>query len=465
MSDFTPLQRLLAFSRPELYRMVLAHVPLVSVVLGVAFGARAVDARLGWAPVLHPPLSLALFGICILGSAAIVYWSYTFLVLEGEGSPAEHIRPTVRVVDTGPYALVRHPTVTGKLLGVLGVGFLFRSPSFLFLLLPLAAAAAAVSNRLTQELPLERRMGEAYRSYRARVPMIFPRPTDLLPLLGRGRRVLFSGLVLLGLAAAVGPASPGRLHPGPGLLLAPLLLLAASTLPGLLLRAALPELGLGRALAFGAGHAFVKEAMLLPHAAFASVARELLGAGAPRAFGALGLGRAALAVVHGGVGLVACAGWLLGRDSTALAVGASFGAWLALGPWMKARLAQLIPFGPVEAGAPPLLAWVLRLAELALGVGAFAALAPVAGLDLPLATVLGVAPLLLFARALPLGWEGVGVQDLVLVLLLAAAGLPAADALGLSFLLHAAFLAARLLGGIGFLGLLPRWRAGAVVPA
>jgi protein-S-isoprenylcysteine O-methyltransferase Ste14 len=78
-----------------------------------------------------------------------------------------------RVVDSGPYAVVRHPIYSGLLLSMLATavakGTLLGAGGFVFLLLGIWMKARLEEHWLTQEL------GEGvYCGYRRRVPMLMP---------------------------------------------------------------------------------------------------------------------------------------------------------------------------------------------------------------------------------------------------------------------------------------------------
>jgi protein-S-isoprenylcysteine O-methyltransferase Ste14 len=79
-----------------------------------------------------------------------------------------------RVVDTGPYATVRHPIYTGLLFSLLGTaaakGTLLGVAGFLLLLLGVWMKARLEEQWLVQELD----QGGAYADYRKRVPMLIP---------------------------------------------------------------------------------------------------------------------------------------------------------------------------------------------------------------------------------------------------------------------------------------------------
>jgi protein-S-isoprenylcysteine O-methyltransferase Ste14 len=78
-----------------------------------------------------------------------------------------------RLIDDGPYALVRHPSYTGMLMAILGFGIALDSWGAVAaaLLLPLAA----VVNRIRHEETLLRReLGEPYEAYAERTARLVP---------------------------------------------------------------------------------------------------------------------------------------------------------------------------------------------------------------------------------------------------------------------------------------------------
>jgi protein-S-isoprenylcysteine O-methyltransferase Ste14 len=78
-----------------------------------------------------------------------------------------------RLIDDGPYALVRHPSYTGMLMAILGFGIALDSWGAVAatLFLPLAA----VVNRIRhEETMLRRELGEPYEAYAARTARLVP---------------------------------------------------------------------------------------------------------------------------------------------------------------------------------------------------------------------------------------------------------------------------------------------------
>ena len=89
-------------------------------------------------------------------------WSATIIRREGH-----------RIVDTGPYALVRHPIYTAIIAGAIGLAVVKATPIALA-----GAALIAIGFRLkarVEEDYLAAELGQdAYASYRRRVPMLIP---------------------------------------------------------------------------------------------------------------------------------------------------------------------------------------------------------------------------------------------------------------------------------------------------
>ena len=110
-----------------------------------------------------------------------MWYVYGYLFLVGGGSPGTHVDGgPVRIVDAGPYTIIRHPSVPGKFLAAAGVGLAFGSPSFLFGFLPMLLVYSLLTNRFLQEPTCDKRFGATYQQYRAAVPMVLPRPSGIM---------------------------------------------------------------------------------------------------------------------------------------------------------------------------------------------------------------------------------------------------------------------------------------------
>jgi protein-S-isoprenylcysteine O-methyltransferase Ste14 len=78
-----------------------------------------------------------------------------------------------RIVDTGPYGLVRHPIYTGILLALYATTLAFPGP-FNVAGSVLMTIAFVIKARLEERFLSEELGAEAYAAYRRRVPMLVP---------------------------------------------------------------------------------------------------------------------------------------------------------------------------------------------------------------------------------------------------------------------------------------------------
>lgn len=122
-------------------------------------------------PVPVPALQLGAAG-WIVGGALIVVGLSLFAAGVRDFSRAETPLPTNRparvLVTTGIYRRTRNPIYLGFFTAYVGIGVAAASPWILILLLPLVVTIRyGVVAR--EEAYLERRFGDAYRDYRARV--------------------------------------------------------------------------------------------------------------------------------------------------------------------------------------------------------------------------------------------------------------------------------------------------------
>src|SRR5215217_3781880 len=140
---------------------------LAGLALGVLVARRAGDLALpgpGWWPVAA---GLAVFALGLALRAWAVhelgrFFKYTVVI------QADH-----RVVDTGPYRLIRHPSYTGLLLAELGLGIALGT----WLSIPACVLPPLVGFGLrlrSEEVVLARELGDPYRSYMARTKRLIP---------------------------------------------------------------------------------------------------------------------------------------------------------------------------------------------------------------------------------------------------------------------------------------------------
>lgn len=161
---------------PEILLMVSkVYIPvLFPLTFLIGLSALALDRALGLPTFLPVPVNFVVALASLLAGLAVVGVSYAELVQKGEGSPSPTAGRTMKLVRTGIYAYCRNPSVHGKLLGVLAVGFALNSFSFCFLLVPTLLAGSLVEKVWRQEPQLIDIFGEEYEAYRREVPLFIP---------------------------------------------------------------------------------------------------------------------------------------------------------------------------------------------------------------------------------------------------------------------------------------------------
>jgi len=165
-----------AIRRPGVYKNVPIHLCiLIPATCFIAYLATRIDRFLGWERFLGPPLNYVLFAVLFPIGIFIVWYTYGYLAIRGEGSPATHLGGTTKLVTTGPFAICRHPSIIGKFLGVVGFVLLIGSPTFSFIIIPLLTTYSLLTVRFLQERLCVRLWGEEYLEYRRSIPMIIPR--------------------------------------------------------------------------------------------------------------------------------------------------------------------------------------------------------------------------------------------------------------------------------------------------
>ncbi len=151
----------------------LALIPFASF---LAYQGQRMDQYFGIPKIMPEPWNYLLMAIMIIFAGIFLVYSYSFLILEGEGGPVPPFSAkTRRLVTTGPYAYVRHPSIDAKLLGVIGLGIGFNSWSFLLVIIPLLLCWSIFWNKSRQEADVINVFGEDYLRYMRETPMLFPR--------------------------------------------------------------------------------------------------------------------------------------------------------------------------------------------------------------------------------------------------------------------------------------------------
>jgi protein-S-isoprenylcysteine O-methyltransferase Ste14 len=119
-------------------------------------------------------LNFIIAGLSFIVGALLWLWTYEQLTRVGEGSPSPTAGRTLKLVTTGIYAYSRNPSIFGKLLGVLSVGFALNSISFCFILVPMLLSISLIEKTWRQEPQLVEVFGEPYEQYRREVPLFIP---------------------------------------------------------------------------------------------------------------------------------------------------------------------------------------------------------------------------------------------------------------------------------------------------
>jgi protein-S-isoprenylcysteine O-methyltransferase Ste14 len=175
-----------ALSQPILEMVAKVYVPvLFPLTFGIAMTALWMDAWMDgriadWVPLnigqgfLPEPANWGIAAGSFLIGALAWIWTYQQLSVMGDGSPSPTAGRTKRLVVRGIYAYSRNPSVFGKLLGVLSVGFVLNSFSFCFILVPALLAVSLIEKVWRQEPQLIEIFGEDYVRYRDTVPLFVP---------------------------------------------------------------------------------------------------------------------------------------------------------------------------------------------------------------------------------------------------------------------------------------------------
>ena len=163
--------------RPTILNMVAkVYIPvLFPLTFLIALLATKLDIFLGFKEGFLPSPAnywIAL-GSLVLGTV-LWLWTYEQLTRLGEGSPSPTAGRTTRLARSGIYAHSRNPSLFGKLLGVLSVGFVLNSVSFCGILVPLLLTGSLVEKVVRQEPQLVEVFGEEYEQYRKEVPLFVP---------------------------------------------------------------------------------------------------------------------------------------------------------------------------------------------------------------------------------------------------------------------------------------------------
>lgn len=105
-------------------------------------------------------------GMVFVLALALIAWAIATITRAGSNVPTS--MPTTAIVEAGPYRFTRNPIYLGMFLGLVGLAIAFDS-LWLLAMLVLFALVIRYGVVAREEAYLERKFGDAYRHYRARV--------------------------------------------------------------------------------------------------------------------------------------------------------------------------------------------------------------------------------------------------------------------------------------------------------
>jgi protein-S-isoprenylcysteine O-methyltransferase Ste14 len=142
---------------------------IVGSVVGLVLAFRLADlgGRLpgpGWLPVV--------VGVTLM-VAGMAFRLWSIRTLGRFFTVTVNVADDQRVVDTGPYAVLRHPSYTGMLIVYLGIGAALDS-WFSLIATPIPLAAAILTRIRHEERTLHDGLGPAYAAYADRTKRLVP---------------------------------------------------------------------------------------------------------------------------------------------------------------------------------------------------------------------------------------------------------------------------------------------------
>jgi protein-S-isoprenylcysteine O-methyltransferase Ste14 len=144
----------------------MLKVAFVALLCGAAF-----DNRAQRIDVLHPS-SADLVAFALLG-AGLWLRQRAMAALGSDFTIKVVVRDDHRLVEAGPYRVIRHPNYAGLVLVLVGTTFLLRSPLALAALVLLWLPAALLRIR-AEEAALAERLGDKFRRYAERTWRLVP---------------------------------------------------------------------------------------------------------------------------------------------------------------------------------------------------------------------------------------------------------------------------------------------------
>lgn len=135
----------------------------VSLTVAFRFAGAGITPLPDWLFIVG--ILLMLLGICVRE------WAVT--TLRGSFSFRVSVREDHKVIDRGPYRLVRHPAYSGSILTIVGIGLAVQSAAAVLLLLVFCGIAYGYRIRV-EEAALLSELGERYSKYMSRTKRLIP---------------------------------------------------------------------------------------------------------------------------------------------------------------------------------------------------------------------------------------------------------------------------------------------------
>ena len=116
----------------------------------------------------------------MIAGASVVIWALTVLIMKGEGD-RKPLRPTKKLVTTGPYRYCRHPMILGLIIYYTGISIWAGSLTALAMFALLMFFNIIYVKNIEEE-GLEARFKEEYTRYRDKTPFLIPKLKKEKPL-------------------------------------------------------------------------------------------------------------------------------------------------------------------------------------------------------------------------------------------------------------------------------------------
>ena len=157
-------------SQGRISNAVIMTVGLSSIVLGTAIGFLAKFRDIRW--LFSPNYAISALGLLLILLGVIIRWS-AILELRKYFTVDVKILPDHKLIRSGLFQYIRHPSYFGLLLSVLGLGItMVNWLSTLVILVPHIILIVLRINE--EERALEGRFGPDYRAYRQQTKRLIP---------------------------------------------------------------------------------------------------------------------------------------------------------------------------------------------------------------------------------------------------------------------------------------------------